>query len=185
MRITTRKELKEILAIEKSIYCPTNLKAKIFDKYTDYNYNAIFKYIKLLRKTEYYRTKKEKAKIWNIMYMPLLRKKNRYGYKLGFEIGENVFEPGVCIFHTGSIIVNGESRVGRNCKLHGHNCIGNKGSVNKAPQIGDNVDIGVGACILGDIKIANDIVVAAGAVVVDSFLEEGITIGGIPARKIK
>ena len=32
---------------------------------------------------------------------------------------------------------------------------------------------------------ADSITIAAGAVVVDSFLEEGITIGGVPARRIK
>ena len=43
----------------------------------------------------------------------------------------------------------------------------------------------MGAKIIGGVKIASNITVAAGAVVVNSFDEEGITIGGIPARKIK
>jgi serine acetyltransferase len=34
-------------------------------------------------------------------------------------------------------------------------------------------------------KIANNIKIAFGAVFLHSFLEEEITIGGIPARKIK
>lgn len=47
------------------------------------------------------------------------------------------------------------------------------------------MDIGVGAKLIGDIVIADDIVVGAGAVVVSSFTEPGITIGGVPARRIK
>lgn len=47
------------------------------------------------------------------------------------------------------------------------------------------MDIGVGAKLIGDIVIADDIVIGAGAVVVSSFTERGITIGGIPAKRIK
>jgi serine O-acetyltransferase len=76
--------------------------------------------------------------------------------------------------------------VGENCQLHGSNCIGNDGyALDKCPVIGNNVDIGVGAKILGNITIADNIVIGAGAVVVHSFTEPGITIGGIPARKLK
>lgn len=70
------------------------------------------------------------------------------------------------------------------CTLHGDNCIGNNGKTNACPIIGNNVDIGVGAKLIGDIVIADDIVIGAGAVVVSSFTEPGITIGGIPARRI-
>lgn len=45
--------------------------------------------------------------------------------------------------------------------------------------------IGAGAKIIGAVKIADNIKVAAGAVVVKSFTEPGITIGGIPAHKLK
>ena len=52
------------------------------------------------------------------------------------------------------------------------------------PQIGDNVDIGVGAKIIGDVTIANGIKIGANAVVNKSFNEENITIVGCPARKV-
>ena len=64
--------------------------------------------------------------------------------------------------------------------------MGNAGPHNLAcPDLGDNIRIGVGAKIIGGVKIANNVTIAAGAVVVNSFEEEGITIGGIPARRIK
>lgn len=83
-----------------------------------------------------------------------------------------------------NIIVNAESKVGKNCMLHGDNCIGNNGKTEGCPIIGDNVDIGTGAKILGNIQIANGVKIGAGAVVVKSCLTENATIVGIPAKEI-
>lgn len=76
--------------------------------------------------------------------------------------------------------------MGANCRLHVCVNIGMAADTREegAPHIGDNVYIGPGAKIFGPIEIADDIVVGANAVVNKSFLEKGITIGGIPARKI-
>lgn len=53
------------------------------------------------------------------------------------------------------------------------------------PVIGNNVMMGAGAKVIGNVTIADNIKIAAGAVVVNSFKEPGITIGGIPARRLK
>ena len=45
--------------------------------------------------------------------------------------------------------------------------------------------MGAGAKVIGNVTIADGIKIGAGAVVVSSFLEKGITIGGVPARKLK
>ena len=64
------------------------------------------------------------------------------------------------------------------------NCIGNKGTVNSGvPILGSNVNIGVGAKIIGDIRIANDVTIAANAVVVKTCNEIGATLLGIPAHE--
>ena len=60
-----------------------------------------------------------------------------------------------------------------------------RGGENKAPIIGKNVDIGFGAVIIGDVKIADNCVIGANAVVTKSFLEQGTVICGVPAREIK
>ena len=75
--------------------------------------------------------------------------KNILGTKLGIYIPAGVFDEGLHIWHYGNIIVNAESKVGKNCMLHGDNCIGNNGKTEGCPIIGDNVDIGTGAKILG------------------------------------
>ena len=142
----------------------------------------IWKYQKALRYTEYYSFQKGLKKIF--LYTLARRRKNKLGVKLGIEISEKSFQEGLIIFHTGNIVVNGYSRIGKNCKLHGDNCIGNNGISEATPRIGDRVDIGVGAKIIGDVEIADDIVIGAGAVVNRSFLTPGIVIAGIPAKEI-
>ena len=55
----------------------------------------------------------------------------------------------------------------------------------RCPVIGNNVMMGAGAKVIGNVTIADNIKIGAGAVVVTSFIEPGITIGGVPARKLK
>ena len=53
----------------------------------------------------------------------------------------------------------------------------------KKPVIEDRVDIGSGACILGDITIGHDSVIGANSVVVRSFPPHS-TLFGVPARLV-
>ena len=50
--------------------------------------------------------------------------------------------------------------------------------------IGDNCFVGQRSMLMYGVTLANNIIVAAGSVVTNSFDEEGIIIGGVPARKI-
>jgi Serine acetyltransferase len=135
--------------------------------------------IKFLRKEEYYKSIKPN-KLLRYWYF---RKKNILGAKLGFFIPAGCFDLGLMISHYGSVIVNPNSRIGRNCVIHGNCCIGNKGGENQdSPIIGDNVDIGQNAQILGGITIANGVKIGAGAIVTKSVTEEGVTVVGIPAK---
>ena len=93
-------------------------------------------------------------------------------------------EPAARIWHYGSIIISGDAQIGENCTFHGQACIGNDGSTESAPRIGSNVDIGVGAKIIGDITIADNVKIGAGAVVTRSCPEPGVTLVGVPARPI-
>ncbi len=51
-------------------------------------------------------------------------------------------------------------------------------------RIGDNCFIGMNSTILYGVTLGNNIIVASGSVVCDSFLDERIIIGGNPARII-
>ena len=139
-------------------------------------------YMKHLRYLQYVREKSGLFNRFRIIFHE--RRRNTLGNKLGFFMGYNVLGKGTTIYHHGTIIINESARLGENCKLHGNNCIGNDGFTKKAPVIGNNVDIGFGASIIGDVHIADDCKIGAGAVVVKSCDIKGATLVGVPARVI-
>ena len=181
-------ELKKILQYEKKVYSDYMFSTKsryFLSKIKREPVRMILIFLIWSRKADYYSYKKKNGGIIDkIAYLIYISLKNRLGEKLGMEIGTENIKEGLMIYHYNNV-VNGRSLIGKNCHLHGNNCIGNNGIDNECPIIGDNVSLGVGAKVIGKVTIANNIKIAAGAVVVSSFLEEGITIGGIPARKIK
>jgi serine O-acetyltransferase len=84
------------------------------------------------------------------------------------------------------LIVNPEARIGANCHIFNGVVIGmeHRYYSGDAPVIGNNIYIGPGAKIFGPITIADNIAIGVNAVVNKSFMEPGITIAGVPARKI-
>ena len=102
----------------------------------------------------------------------------------GISIPKNTCSEGLTLYHFGSIVVNAACKIGRNCCIMNNVNIGaNQGSL-KAPKIGDDVYIGHGAVIFGDIEIADGCYIGANAVVNKSFLEPNSVIVGIPAKVI-
>lgn len=112
------------------------------------------------------------------------RKYRKYAMRTNCEIYSNNIGKNFRIYH-GGVIIGVNTIIKDNVKMHGHNCIGNNGKDKLEPIIGNNVNIGVGAVIIGNVELADNITVGANAVVTKSFLEPGITIAGNPARKIK
>lgn len=109
---------------------------------------------------------------------------HKLSIKLGINIPPNVFGPGLSIAHYGTIVVNSNSRVGKNCRIQEGVNIGATNGKASAPQIGNNVFIGSGAKIIGKVTIADDVAIGAGCVVVKSITEKGITVAGVPAKKV-
>ena len=138
------------------------------------------------RLADYFIWKAKKTAWARIPQWYFMLRRHSLGTRIGIEINSMLIDEGFLLYHLSGTVINGSTSIGKNCHLHGNNCMGNSGPDNLAcPILGDNVRIGVGAKIIGGVRIANNITIAAGAVVVNSFEEEGITIGGIPARKIK
>ncbi|MEM7599896.1 MAG: serine acetyltransferase [Verrucomicrobiota bacterium] len=93
--------------------------------------------------------------------------------------------PRLRIDHFGGIIVSGYARLGSDCVLRQGVTIGLRHPSDPcAPQIGDRVDIGAGAKLLGSIRIGNDVTIGANAVVI-SDIPDGATAVGIPARVLQ
>lgn len=149
-------------------------------------------YIKLLRKVEKIKNRYDNStgirrKFWKLAYIYMQERLYKLGKETNLDIGLHSCAEGLKIWHiAGGVVINMNARIGENLTLHGCNCIGNDGiHPKKAPRIGNNVHLGFGASVIGDVTLADNIWVAAGAVVVSSFEEPNIVIGGVPARKIK
>ena len=85
------------------------------------------------------------------------------------------------IDHFGGIIVSGYARFGDNCRIRNGVVVGlRRVEEPYAPVIGNNVDIGAGAKLLGRIKIGDNSIIGANAVVLDDVPENSIAIG-VPA----
>ena len=183
--IESKKELSEYIKADNDWLIPKQSKDKIVSSFACYSTKSLKKFLYYLRKQEYYINTSEGKLFKGLLNLYFERKKNKLGLKLGIEIGPNCFGKGLNLYHSGSIIVNPAVRAGQNCSLHGANCIGNNGITKEVPHLGNNVDIGYGAVLIGDITIADDIKIGANAVVNKSFTEPGVTIAGVPAKVVK
>lgn len=200
----TKEQLRIILRKDKVAY-GINLHAKVIGILTHDPHYRIYKALRASRICDWYgeRLKNHRHnQINRLCYFYYLRKKCVMNQRVGMELNVTNVGGGLFIEHIGATVINGNAVIGENCMLHGNNCIGDKGYINPealandekiysslgdwhCAKIGNNVAIGVGAKIIGNVTIADNIVIGAGAVVVSSFLEEGVTIAGIPAKKIK
>jgi len=82
------------------------------------------------------------------------------------------------IDHFGGIIVSGYARFGNNCRIRNGVVVGlQRVDEPCAPVVGDNVDIGAGAKILGSITIGNNVVIGANAVVIRDVPDNCMVVG--------
>jgi serine O-acetyltransferase len=86
------------------------------------------------------------------------------------------------IDHFGGIVISGYASFGDNCIVRNGVTVGLKNLDEKAaPRIGNNVNIGAGAKLLGNITIGDNVDIGANAVVISSVPDNSIAVG-IPAR---
>jgi len=174
--IKSKKDYKYYLECDRIALGKKYLKPKFVG-------DEIWRFEIMMRKTEYYKNC-SKTIIQKIYSKWLQYRYYKMRIKLGFSIPLNVFGPGLSIAHYGTIVVNGNAKVGKNCRIQECTTIGATNGSKKAPILGDNIFIGSGARIIGNISIANDIAIGANAIVNKSFEMPGITIAGVPARKV-
>lgn len=142
----------------------------------------IRRYMHLLRKEEKYLL---------VRHNPVLgywyrARKNRLGTRLGFLIHAGCLGEDIWIEHCGIVMIHPRARLGKGCKIHGSCCIGSNGGYPDDPPIlGDYVDIGLNAQVVGPVRIADHVKIGSGAVVVKDVLVPGATVVGVPARIIE
>jgi serine O-acetyltransferase len=85
------------------------------------------------------------------------------------------------IDHFGGIVISGYATIGDNCRIRNGVVIGLKNPIEPcAPIIGNNVDIGAGAKVLGNIRIGNNVTIGANAVVLNDVPDDSLAVG-VPA----
>ena len=176
-----KEELRKIIKLDKENYFSKNKLRYIYEILTLQNNYRIFKSIYYSRKYQYYLEHKNRI-INKILFLYYCRKNNKYSQKNQLELYGS-FGKNLKIYHS-NVIINKNAKIENNVKFHGNNCIGSKETNKDAPQIGNGVDIGFGAVIIGKITIADDIIIGSNSLVNKDFLEPGVIIAGSPAKII-
>ena len=143
--------------------------------------DEIWKFQICMRKLDYCSNRTNlKSRFMRLYYRYVYHK---LSLKLGFSISYNNIGPGLAIVHYGTIVISSAAKIGNNCRIHAGVNIGASGGQLNAAEIGDNVYIGPGAKIVGNVHIGNNCVIGANAVVVHD-VPPSVTVGGIPAKII-
>lgn len=164
--IENRQDLKEYLDADRLVVGNGHNHPRPFSDYT-------WKYLICLRKLEYFKNTNKK-----ILALYYKVKHSRMSAKLGIDIQPNCFGKGLGLYHYGSIIVNSNARFGDYCVIQSGT------NISDGVVGGDQVYIAAGAKIVRNISIADHVIIAANAAVVKDINEDGITVGGVPAKKI-
>lgn len=121
-----------------------------------------------------------------LFYWPAYLVLRKLRYKLGIVISPQMKVGfGFYIGHFGGIVLNERAAIGSNCNLSHGVTLGqvNRGPKRGYPTIGDNVYIGPGAKIVGNIHIGNNVAIGANCVVTNDIPDNSVVVG-IPGRVV-
>jgi len=90
------------------------------------------------------------------------------------------------IEHFGGVVINSKTVIGNGVRIRHGVTIGNKSAdlPNDVPTIGNNVEIGCGACVIGKVLVGDGTVIGANSVVTKDTPINSI-VAGVPAKLIK
>lgn len=111
-------------------------------------------------------------------------------FLLGMELPANtVIGSGLCLFHGVGLVVHGKARFGSGCVLRQGVTVGNKGGngedADLVPVIGNNVEFGAGAIVIGNVNIGDNVVIGAGVVITKDVPANSVVVGAAPRILVK
>lgn len=120
---------------------------------------------------------------FSILYRRMFRfVRNRYGIELPYSVS---LGRRVVIEHQSGIVIHGNSVIGDDCILRQGVTLGNRTleRPDDAPTLGQGVNVGAGAKILGNVHVGDRASIGANAVVLSDVEANALAVG-IPARMI-
>ncbi|MBV1876735.1 MAG: hypothetical protein KUG79_03740 [Pseudomonadales bacterium] len=110
----------------------------------------------------------------------------RIAYGRNFEIPSGCkIEDGFYVIHSGNVVINSKSRSGKNFTAVSSFNIGGvfNGEKTGSPTIGNNVYLGSGVVILGNVTIGDNVLIGANSVVLSDIPPNSLAVG-TPARVV-
>jgi serine O-acetyltransferase len=100
--------------------------------------------------------------------------------------GESDIGPGFRVYHPNGLVISPKSKLGKNACVHSDVVFGKSmGDWRvEAPVIGDDVTLGTGVKLLGEITIGSRVMVGANSVVLHDLPDDCVA-AGIPAKVLK
>lgn len=139
-----------------------------------------FRYLKCLRKYEYYLNNKSGG-LCAVFMLYYKWKHRKLSVKYGIVIGPNMVGYGFRMAHVigGGIVINCLS-MGNNCSANVGVLVGNNGGQDRRPIIGNNVSLSTGCKVTGKVVIGDNVIVCPNSVVVKDIPNNSI-VSGVPA----
>ena len=133
---------------------------------------VIIRYLRAMRTYAFYTNTTKKGQFFFMLRQSIWgRRFRKLGMQLGFSIGHNSLGYGVVLPHLGTIVVNGDSRVGNYAVLHTSTCIAGEN------KIGDYLYLSTGSQIAGDIELGDGVSIAAHSLVNKSSGDHVLLVG--------
>lgn len=178
--IKTKSDLKEYIRKDCEKY---GVKFTFFHPFIYSETYNVYRYLRTLRYLEYYLNNKHG--IFNtLMYFYYWYNHRRLSQKTMMTIAPNTLGKGCLIMHPGFRRIVPSTKVGVNCTILPNVLLGKKHPGDCRIEIGDNCYISTNVTILGPVKIGDNVIIGAGAVVV-SDIPDNTVVAGVPAKIIK
>lgn len=82
------------------------------------------------------------------------------------------------------VVIHSRAVIGENCTIAQQVTIGGRSGIFNVPIIGNNVYLGAGCKVLGDVHVGDNVVIGANAVVIHDVPENAI-VAGVPAKVLR